>query len=254
MTARAAIAAGCLGAMTLLASPDARAEQLIASMSNHRVTITPNYTGEELVLFGSIERDARTPANRSYDLVVTVSGPSATVVTWRKDRLLGVWINRESRVFDNVPSYLAVFANRPLTVIANAETLRRQRIGIANVPALQAQEAADDPFRAAFLRLKGERGLYRESANSVTFLTPTLFRTSIPLPADVPVGTYTVDIKAFAGGGVVTRAETAIEIVKIGFEQFVAEAARQHGAAYGLITTLFALMTGWFASVVFRRD
>jgi len=35
--------------------------------------------GEELVLFGSVEKDAATPATRtSYDLVVTVSGPRAT--------------------------------------------------------------------------------------------------------------------------------------------------------------------------------
>ena len=35
-----------------------RAEQLIVSVSNHRVTVTPNYSGEELVLFGSVEKDA----------------------------------------------------------------------------------------------------------------------------------------------------------------------------------------------------
>ena len=39
-----------------------------------------------------------------------------------------------------------------------------------------------------------------------------------------------------------------------GFEQFVADAAREHGLLYGLVTALMALLTGWFASVVFRRD
>ncbi len=34
------------------------AERLIVSLSNHRVSITPYYTGEELVLFGNVERDA----------------------------------------------------------------------------------------------------------------------------------------------------------------------------------------------------
>ena len=41
----------------------ARAERLIVSVSNHRVTVTPNYSGEELVLFGSVEKDATTPAD-----------------------------------------------------------------------------------------------------------------------------------------------------------------------------------------------
>ena len=63
----------------------ARAEGLIVSVSNHRITVTPNYSGEELVLFGSIERDGKSlPAGTGYDIVVTVIGPRADMVTRRK--------------------------------------------------------------------------------------------------------------------------------------------------------------------------
>ena len=61
----------------------------------------------------------------------------------------------------------------------------------------------------------------------MTFLTPTLFRTGIPLPGEVPIGTYNVEIKLFADGALVTKTDTAFEIVKVGFEQFVATTARQ---------------------------
>src|ERR1700721_2812025 len=88
------------------ASP-ACAERLIVSVSNHRVTVTPNYSGEELVLFGSVEKDSTTPPNRNnYDLVVTVSGPRADMVTRRKERKFGIWINPDSRHFLNVPPLL----------------------------------------------------------------------------------------------------------------------------------------------------
>ena len=40
-----------------VASP-AAAERLVSSLSNHRVMVTSNFTGEELVLFGGIEQDA----------------------------------------------------------------------------------------------------------------------------------------------------------------------------------------------------
>ena len=181
-----------------VAAGAARAEHLIVSVSNHRVTVTPNYSGEELVLFGSIEHDATTPVSRgSYDIVVTVAGPRTTMVTRRKERVFGIWVNANSREFLNVPSYLAVFSNQPLYAIAAPEILRRQQLGIDNVILTQrvgsdfADVVADDPFRPCLRAVaQKDHGLYRKSANAVTFLTANLFRTGIPLPAEVPIGTY----------------------------------------------------------------
>ncbi|MBR0714152.1 TIGR02186 family protein [Bradyrhizobium liaoningense] len=253
-----ALIAACL---LLLLGTAARAERLIVSVSNHRVTVTPNYSGEELVLFGSVEKDSSTPADRTaYDLVVTVIGPRADMVTRRKERTFGIWINTDYRQFLQVPSYLALFANRPFEEITSPEIARRQQIGLNNVLLTQrvsgdyADVVPNDVFRSAFIRLRTQHGLYREDGTAVTFLTPTLFRTGIPLPAEVPIGTYQVEIKLFAGGALVTKTETAFEIVKVGFEQFVATSARQNGFVYGLVTAAMALMTGWLASIVFRKD
>ena len=106
----------------------------------------------------------------------------------------------------------------------------------------------------AFLRLQRDRGLYLERDNAVTFLTPTVFRAAITLPADVPIGSYEVDVKLVADGALLWRDTSAFETVKVGFEQFVATAARDHGLVYGLSTAGLAIVIGWLASVVFRRD
>jgi uncharacterized protein (TIGR02186 family) len=244
----------------LVASP-AAAERLVSSLSNHRVMVTSNFTGEELVLFGGIEQDASSRPRRSgYDIVVTVTGPRQTMVTFRKSRALGIWFNADSRVFENAPAYLAVLSNRPLDAITNTETLRRLQLGLEFVPLPQraslniADSATDDPFRLAFIKLKTDHGLYREVSNAVTFLTPALFRASIPLPAEVPVGTYEVDVRLFADGAMIARTPAPFEVYKSGFEQVVTNAAREHGFLYGLATSMMALFTGWLASVVFRRD
>ncbi|HVY59478.1 MAG TPA: TIGR02186 family protein [Xanthobacteraceae bacterium] len=261
MTIRSALLLILALAASLAASRPASAERLVVSLSSHRVLVTSNFVGEQIVLFGTVERDSATVRRRGgYDLVVTVTGPRETLVTRRKERVLGIWVNVDSRTFVNVPSYLAVLANKPFDQIAAPDTLRRLQIGLENTLLPQqigvdlADVVRDDPFRAAFLRLKSERSLYREEPNAVTFLTGNLFRATIPLPAGVPIGNYDVDIKLFADGAVIARTTSALEIIKSGFEQFVVTAARDHALSYGLATAAMAIMTGWFASIIFRRD
>ena len=206
----------------------AAAERLVVSLSNHRVAVTSNFVGDELVLFGTIEPDQATGQLRPpYDLVVTVTGPQQTLRTRRKQRVLGIWVNVDSREFVSVPSYLAVLSNRPVAEIADQETLRK---------------------------LQRQQGLYRESSTALTFLTPTVFRTAIAMPAAVPTGTYAVEVELFSQGKLVARTNSALEVIKTGFEQYVADAARDYGLLYGMATALMALLIGWFASVVFRRD
>lgn len=239
-----------------LAAP-VHAERMVVSLSAHRVLINPSFTGAEPVLFGVIERDAGSATRRSgYDVVVTVTGPRQDVVTRQKDRVFGIWVNAKSRTFSDVPSYLAVLSNRPLASIASPETLQRLQIGITKLPMTtsSADEPGTEAFRAALVRLNREHDLYREETNAITFLTPNLFRTAIELPANAPIGNYEIDVKLFADGALLTRQTSAIEIVKVGFEQFVASAAREHGFAYGLATATLALLTGWAGSIVFRRD
>jgi uncharacterized protein (TIGR02186 family) len=256
---RQALVAALTLATTLANAGPAAAERLIASLTNHRVMITSNYTGVELVLFGSVERDAGIARRGPYDIVATITGPRELLRARRKQRVLGIWVNTQSRTFIDPPSYLAVLASRPLDAITGADTLRRLQLGIGNTPFPELinndiGEVSNDPFRAALIGLMRERGLYSEEPNAVTFLTPTLFRAAIALPAQVPIGNYAVDVKLFADGNLIARTDSAFEIVKVGFEQFVVNAARDHGLLYGFATALMALLTGWIASVAFRRD
>lgn len=247
--------------LTAAGSPPAVAERLVVSLSNHRVQITSNFTGEDLVLFGTIEPDkGKTTRQAGYDLVVTVTGPRDTLRARRKERVLGIWVNTASRDFVGVPAYLAVLSNRPVAEITDAETRRRLQVGLDNflLPQRIGPDVADtvvtDPFRVAFVRLQKHRGLYRESPTAVTFLTPAVFRAAIALPADAPTGSYGIDVKLFANGAMIQRTTSALEVIKAGFEQYVADAAANHGLLYGLATTLMALLIGWIASVVFRKD
>lgn len=233
----------------------ARAERLVVALSNHRVLINSSFTGVDLVLFGSVEHEG-VMRRRGYDLVATVTGPRTDMVTRRKERVLGVWVNVESRTFFQAPAYLAVLSNRPLAAIVGSDMLSRLALGLAQTPLPNdgPDPQGSDPYRTAFLDINRAHGLYRELPDAVVFLTADLFRAAIALPANVPVGTYDVDVKLFADGLLLAQQRTALETAKVGFEQFVASAAREHGVLYGVATVMLAILTGWFGAVVFRRD
>jgi uncharacterized protein (TIGR02186 family) len=256
-----AIASAALAALLAAASP-ASAERLVTSISRHQVLVTSSFTGTEIVLFGTIEPD--TPASRrrssGYDLTVTVIGPRQTVVTRRKERFVGIWTNMDSRTFINAPSYLAALSTRPIDLFASADMIRQMQLGLDNflLPQQIGPDVGDpgpgDTFRTNFVRLKTAHRLYSQKTNGVTLLTPTVFRTEIALPAEATIGSYEVDVRVFTDRQMVARGNSAFEIIKVGFEQFVVTAAREYGFFYGIAAAMMAVFTGWLASVVFRRD
>ncbi len=238
----------------------ARAESLVAALSADQVRIESNFTGTEIVVFGEIARDASTVARpEPYDLAIVVSGPPQDVTTRRKGRFLGLWVNRDAETYPNVPSFYAVHVTRPVVELAQRGLLEKLQIGIYNVN-LAIGEGSTIPlssrfdFRSAFVRLRVQSGLYAERAGAVEFLSDSLFRTTIPLPAIVPVGTYTVHTYLLRGGALLAEQENKLRIAKTGFEQLTYTMAYQHSAIYGLAAIIFALLTGWIAGVVFRRD
>ncbi len=232
----------------------AQAERLVTSLSTHRVLISSNFTGTSLVLFAAIEdSDAPRDKPKKYDVAITVRGPATTFVTRRKERILGLWVNYESRRYPDTPSYLAVLSNRPPSEFGPLDLQAKYKIGLAYA-ALPPTILADEEFGQALLRVKKAEGLFHEETNAVTFLTPTLFRATVPIPGTAPTGAYEIDVHVFSNGVLAAQQTTAIEVVKTGFEAFVAQSAREASLNYGLGVALLAFVVGTLAGLIFRRS
>jgi len=254
-----AIALAAATGAVLLAAP-AAAERLVTSVSTHRVLITSNFSGAELVLFGAIDDAPPNLQIGAYDVVVSVRGPARSYVTRRKERVLGLWVNADSRDFIQVPSYLAVVTNKPIAEIGSPDFLRRYRVGLDYnvVPPQAGGEATDalpeDTFRGAFLRLKAREGAYNADPKGVTFLTPRFFRAAVTIPGTAQTGDYQVETLLIAKGALLAQQQTAIEVVQAGFEGAVAQEARNHSLFYGFAVALLALTAGLVATLLFRHD
>jgi len=239
--------------LCILLNESARSEGLVVTVEPSRIAVSSSYNSGTVVVFGAVQTN--TPPAAPYDVAVIVSGPPQTVVMQRKGRIGGVWVNQDSRTFHNVPSFLGVNTTRPPEAIASPYVLRRQGIGLkfalfgAGVP-----PDGDDPYLINLVNIRVQRGLFNERAAGVTFLSQTVFRTEIPLPDNVPVGDYEVDLKLFQNGNMVGETVSSFNVAKVGVEEFVVKAAINHSLFYGLSIMSMGLFTGWLASVAFRRD
>jgi uncharacterized protein (TIGR02186 family) len=245
-----------LAILMLLVAALAHADTLITSVSTPRVAIQSNFTGADIVVFGGIERSPGPREHGRYDIVIVIKGPAEPLDVRRKDRVLGIWINAERRPFRLAPSYIAIASTRPLSEIAAAPDIARFGLSFETaIGAAGTDLAADDSqFRAALVRLKREAGLYLEKPAAVTFLSDNLFRATVPLPANVPLGLYQVETRLFADGTVLAGQRASLEVIKTGFDDTVAHWANDRSAIYGTVTCILALSLGWLATIVFRRD
>jgi uncharacterized protein (TIGR02186 family) len=91
----------CLAALLLLALP-ARADDIVSGISQNVIEIKSNYTGSDIVVFGSVE-NAHSVKGR--DIVVVVRGPEQPMTVRRRDRVAGVWVNRDAAKFEGLPGY-----------------------------------------------------------------------------------------------------------------------------------------------------
>ena len=244
----------CLAALSVLAlafallGPWARAQPLVADLSSHLVPITTGFTGKEVLLFGAVEGEG--------DIAVVVRGPEARTIVRRKDKIAGVWANRDSMTFAAVPTFYATATSRPIAELAPEPILQRHQIGIERLrlaPETEAAPARLESFRAALIRNKQRDGLYKAEPGKIAFLTGRLFRTDVVFPANVPTGAYTVEVFLIRDGAVVSAQTTPLVISKVGLGSEVFQFAHRYEVAYGLIAVAFALMAGWAASAAFRR-
>jgi uncharacterized protein (TIGR02186 family) len=227
---------------------------LVPEVSPQEIQVRQGFTGTELLLYGAILDPRGIRAGRDYDIVVVLKGPTQAIRVREKQKVAGVWINAESVAFRSAPSFYALASSKPVDQIVDARSaaiyelgldwLQLSPIGVIN-PAEQAR------FSAGLVDLKRRQRLYQENPGGVSISEQVLYQSRIEVPSNVATGTYTAETFAIARGQVIASATAKIEVRKLGFERFVADAAENWGLLYGLAAVFMAVGMGWLAGRVF---
>lgn len=240
--------------------PEAR-ETVQADVSSRSVAITSSFTGTEIIVFGAIDNSRQSsPESGYYDVVIVVEGTPTRLVA-RKKSNVGIWLNTASITFQSVPSYYAILSTRPLDEVADPIVLRDNDIGFEHVrmtpisgweTGVSTSELED--FKSAIVRIKQRERLYIERKfGGVAFIGRSLFRASLDLPANVPVGPLVARVHLFREGRLLHTFTSRVTLRREGLEHFLHSFAFGRPFLYGLATVLISIAMGLAATQLFKK-
>lgn len=236
------------------------AESIQIGLGADLIPVTSDFKGANLVVFGSIEAPDRVAQERGdYAIAITVRGRKEDVTIRRKERVLGVWMNRQNRIYRDVPAYYSVSATGAVDALGSPEARRLAGIGISGLEltlysGASAADAGPAPeFAAALRAIRIRSGVFSEHPETVQYVGSSLFRANVPIPSNIPIGDYEVTAFLFKQGALVASRSGFLGVRKKGFEEFMFRLAHDHGLLHGFLAVAIALATGWLASAIFAR-
>lgn len=247
--------AACLLIATLgLASASAQPQQegrdrpvMAAGIAQDRIEVEVNYSDSRVVVFAATPQ----PENPTSGLAVALVGPQAP------QRMIRRTAAGDQRIaFVAAPLVFAIGAEKQVEDSVSSETmiqagLNAQASALPRIDQLLSPDL--DAWRAAFVNLKMEQGLYTFGRTEFRHFDGGLRRATIDLPQNAPPGEYTVRAVAFRDGRMVGESRQTFTLARSGLDATLFDLSRQHGLVYGFVAVLFGVLVGGIAAWVGRK-
>jgi hypothetical protein len=214
------------------------------------VEIGAFFNGHEVKIIGKIPQGAQA--------VIEITGPAATEHLMRKGRRGGLWMNVGELEAQGAPSlYLAASTTPPLLKDPPVEAVwgypaLKQQIRFAG----RLEQGEREYFLDQFFQLKESDEVYaifpgalKVKGGSGDSQTVT---GAFPLPTKVKPGAYRVCLTVVQGGQVIAKHCRDLKVVMVGFPAMLASLAYGHGATYGILAVIIAIVTGFAMGYLFK--
>jgi hypothetical protein len=214
------------------------------------VEIGAFFHGEPVTVTGKIPHGAQ--------VVVEVVGPTTVEHLMRKGRRGGLWMNVGEVEVSGAPSLYLAMSTDPKLLQDPAPSATwgypalKQSIGFAG----QVEAGERAMFLEQFFQLKESEEIYAAfpgavkaagSAGDLQKVTGTF-----PLPTMVKPGTYQVCLTVIQDGQVTGKPCTELKVAMVGFPAMLLALAYEHGATYGILAVIIAIVTGFAMGYLFK--
>ena len=245
---RALLLTLALALLLPLAARPAHAADAGLAVSPPAIAIDALYDGAYLTVSG------RAPAGA--DVVVRFTGEPDEIHMKEKGKALGLlWMNLDSLTFSGVPRVCLIQSTRPMADLGGAG----EELGLAGVAAgfgVESGHGDKHYLLPELVKLKEQEGLYRETAGQVELGPESggtqAFTAKVFTPSRLSPGEYRVEAFAVRHGAITARLSAPVHASLAGAPAFLANLAFNHGAWYGVLASIIAILGGLLIGMVFQ--
>jgi len=220
------------------------------TVSPAAVQIGAFFHGQTVTISGAIPAGAQA--------VLEVVGINADEHLMRKGRRGMLWMNVGEIVVHDAPSlYLVMSTSKELLTAPPPDATwgyQALKPGIRFTGGIEPAEREE--FLGQFFQLKESDQVYATFPGALKIGAAVGAESKLsgafPLPTNTKPGTYNVCLSVIADGKVVNRTCADLTVEMVGFPALLASLAYQHGATYGVVAVVIAIITGFAMGFLFK--
>ncbi|MGH1455564.1 MAG: TIGR02186 family protein [Alphaproteobacteria bacterium] len=226
----------------------AQTNDMAVEIASDHIDITVGFAGATIELFGS-------RADKNTKIAIAVEGPKKDITVWRKERVLGAWMNRYFVTFNDLPAYYQYAVSHDNDTDEFIAVLNDNGIGnaalIAATTIKKSKKIKDiTPFTSSLLQKKTNAALYFDKPSEFKFINDNFFRVQFSIPPSAMTGEYKIHSYLIKNGEIIQHNENTLEVKQVGLNASIVKSSKDYSFFYALLCITLGLFSGWFVSVI----
>jgi|TARA_B110000196_G_scaffold318687_1_gene334663 uncharacterized protein (TIGR02186 family) len=218
-------------------------------LSEKEIHIQTDFNGKDIIIFGILEAEE--------DTIISIKGPNIDTKISKKGRIFGFWFNSKKIVYKKLPSIFFISSSSPIKNILNKETLIKEKLYFDDLLTNSITQRNFIPKKKLkewdknLIRIKKNQNFYKEY--KLKNIENKLFQTRVFFPAESIPGNYEVTTYQIKNKIILSKKNRVIIIKKSGIGDKIYKFAHEKSSTYGILSIIFAILSGFIAATVFRR-
>tara|TARA_B110000438_G_C15661842_1_gene584245 strand:- start:190 stop:921 length:732 start_codon:yes stop_codon:yes gene_type:complete len=225
------------------------AKESYFDLSEKEIQIQTDFNGKEIIIFGTMDEN--------FDTIISIKGPDKDTKVLKKERLLGFWFNTKSVIYKKIPSVFFLSSSKNIKEILDDTTIIKEKLYFNELltNTITKRNFIDQKdllnWNNNLINIKTSTNLFKEY--DFKNINNKLFQVRVFFPSNSIPGNYDVTIYQVKDKVIKNKKNRVINIKKSGVGEKIYKFAHSQPSAYGLLTIIFAILSGLIAATLFRR-